>query len=210
MIKKHLKLLIATSIIILLPIIVGIILWDKLPNEIPVHWNTAGEADNFSNKPFAVFGFPLILLIVQWGCIFATLADPKKKNHSSKMRYLIFWLIPVLSLLLALVTYCAALGVTVPVGMVASLFIGILFVILGTFLPNCKQNYTIGIKIPWTLHSEENWNRTHRLACPVWITGGIVIALAGVFDLFWLMIAALFGMVLLPIVYSYILYRKGI
>ena len=69
MIKKHLKFLIMTSFIILLPILAGLLLWDQLPEQIPSHWNTDGEIDGWSSKPFAVFGLPLILLAVHWLCM---------------------------------------------------------------------------------------------------------------------------------------------
>ena len=81
MIKKNLKVLIITSIIILLPILAGVVLWDQLPDPMPTHWNAAGEIDGWSSKPFAVFVLPLILLAIQWLCMLGTAADPKKKNH---------------------------------------------------------------------------------------------------------------------------------
>ena len=93
MIKKRLKLLIITSVVILLPILAGILLWNQLPEQLPIHWNAAGEVDGWSSKPAAVFGLPLLMLVVQWVCVFATLADPKKKNHSEKVLALVFWLV---------------------------------------------------------------------------------------------------------------------
>ena len=69
MIKKNLKVLIITSIIILLPILAGVFLWDQLPEQIPAHWNASGEVDGWSSKPFTVFGMPLILLAFQWLCV---------------------------------------------------------------------------------------------------------------------------------------------
>ena len=110
MIKKNLKVLIVTSLVILLPILAGIILWNQLPEQIPSHWNASGEVDGWSSKPFAVFGMPLILLAFQWLCVIATGADPKKQNHGSKILSLVFWIIPVMNVLLSTLTYCAAMG----------------------------------------------------------------------------------------------------
>ena len=209
MIKKNWKILIITSVVIILPILAGIVLWDKLPEQIPTHWNVAGEIDGWSSKAFAVFFLPLFMLAMQWVCVFATLSDPKKKNHTDKILHLVFWLVPIMSILLSAICFSVAMGKEVQVEVVAPVFVGLLFVIIGNYLPKCQQNYTIGIKIPWTLNSEENWNRTHRTAGWVWVLGGLAVILAGFFKLFWLMAAVFLVMVLVPFVYSYILHRKG-
>ena len=210
MIKKHLKLIIITSVVLLLPILAGILLWNQLPDRLPTHWNAAGEVDGWSSKPMAVFGLPLLMLGAQLICVLATLADPKKKNHSEKVLGLVFWLVPLLSLVLTAVTYCAAMGTEVQVTVAVNILMGLTFVAIGNYLPKCKQNYTIGIKIPWTLDSEENWNKTHRVAGFLWVVGGIIMILTGFWGGFWLTVSVSAIMALLPIIYSYVLYRKGI
>ena len=210
MIKKNLKALIISSIVIILPIFVGAVLWNHLPEQIPSHWNAAGEIDGWSSKPFAVICLPLILLAAQWLCILGTLADPKKESHSNKVLQLIFWIIPVLSLVLNSITYATAMGKEVRVEMIMPVLVGFLLSVIGNYLPKCRQNYTIGIKIPWTLNSEENWNMTHRFAGRLWIVCGFVIMLTGFFGGFWIFIGITLLMVLAPTIYSYALYRKGV
>ena len=100
MIKKNLKTLILGSIAILIPILVGVILWDRMPQEIPIHWNMAGEVDRWSDKRFAVFGMPFILLAIHWFGALAMTADPKRQNQSDKMVSLSLWIVPVVSILL--------------------------------------------------------------------------------------------------------------
>ena len=210
MIKKNWKVLLITSLVTLLPILVGVVLWNQLPEQMPTHWNAAGEVDGWSSKPFAVFGLPLILLAAQWLCTLGTGADPKKNNHPKKILHLVLWIIPVLSVVLHTVTYAAALGKEVRMEMVIPVLIGILFAIIGNYLPKCKQNYTIGIKIPWTLNSEENWNRTHRFAGRIWLVCGLAIMLTGFFGGFWIFLPIVLLMVAAPFTYSYVLYRKGV
>ncbi len=210
MIKKNLKLLMITSVVIFLPILAGLLLWDRLPEQIPSHWNMAGEVDGWSSKPFSVFGMPLILLALHWFSVLMTSADPKKQNHSDKILQLVFWIIPLLNLVLSVATYTAAMGGFVRMEVIATVLCGLLFVIIGNYMPKCRQSYTIGIKIPWTLASEENWNRTHRLAGWIWMLGGVCVMAAGFFGFFWLMIATTSAMVLIPFIYSYALHRKGI
>ena len=84
MIKKNLKMLIITSVVILLPILAGLILWDKLPEEVPIHFNAHGVVDGYSEKGTAVFAMPLLMLAIHWICIFVTSIDQKKKNITEK------------------------------------------------------------------------------------------------------------------------------
>jgi uncharacterized membrane protein len=210
MIRKNLKILILTSVIILLPILAGVILWNQLPEQIPSHWNAAGEIDGWSSKPFAIFGLPLILLAMQWLCVAGTFADPKRNNHSGKILHLVLWIIPVLNAVLSVLTYAAAMGKDVQMEVVMPVFIGLVLAIVGNYLPKCKQNYTIGIKIPWTLNSEENWNKTHRFAGRLWVVCGLVIMLTGFFGGFWIFLGVVLLMVLAPFIYSYVLHRKGL
>ena len=210
MIKKNLKTLIITSIVILLPILAGIFLWNQLPDPMPSHWNASGEIDGWSSKPFTIFGLPLILLAAQWLCVLGTAADPKKNNHPEKILHLVLWIIPVLSVAMHTFVYLIALGHGVRMEVVMPVLIGVIFTIIGNYLPKCKQNYTIGIKIPWTLNNEENWNRTHRFAGFLWVVCGIAIMFTGFFGGFWVFLPITFLMVLAPIFYSYILHRKGL
>ena len=210
MIKKNWKLLLLTSLALRLPVLAGVVLWNQLPEQIPSHWNAVGEVDGWSSKPFAVFGMPLILLAFQWICALGTGADPKKSNHSAKIQQLVLWIIPVISALLHVIVYAVALGEEVRVEVVMPVFIGLVLAIAGNYLPKCKQNYTIGIKIPWTLNSEENWNRTHRFAGRLWLVCGIAMMLTGFFGGFWIFLPIVLLMVLAPMIYSYILHRKGV
>ena len=210
MIKKNWKLLVITSIVLLSPVLAGVILWNQLPEQMPTHWNAAGEIDGWSSKPFAIFGLPLLMLAIHWICALGTSADPKKDNHPSKVVHLVLWIVPVLSVVLHAVTYAAALGKEVRMEMVMPIVIGLVLAIVGNYLPKCKQNYTIGIKLPWTLSSEENWNKTHRFAGRLWVICGIVIILTGFFGGFWIFLGIVLLMVIAPFLYSYILYRKGV
>ena len=210
MIKKNLKILIITSIVILLPALAGVVLWDTLPEQIPTHWNAAGEIDGWSSKAFAIFGLPLMMLAMHWLCVLGTAADPKKANHSDKLIHLVLWIIPIISVVLFALTYVAALGTEVRMEMVMPLLVGFVLTVVGNYLPKCKQSYTIGIKIPWTLHSEENWNRTHRFAGRLWLVCGLGIMLTAFVGGFWFFLPIVLVMVLAPTVYSYLLHRKGI
>jgi len=206
MIKKNWKLLTVTSLIILLPMAVGLLLWNQLPESIPSHWNAAGEIDGWSSKAFVVFGLPLLMLGIQWLCAILSQLDPKGKNHNNKMMGLVLWIIPVLNLFLYVMVWLAAFGREINMAVIMPMFMGALFVVIGNYLPKCRQSYTVGIKLPWALHDEANWNATHRLAGKLWVAGGLLTMpcalLSGVWA-FIVMMGILLVMCIIPTVYSY-------
>ena len=210
MLREKKRTLILSSLLTLSPILIGLLLWSKLPEQLTTHWGGDGVADGWSGRPFAVFGLPLLMLAIHWVCVLGTSADPKKNNHPGKVVHLVLWIVPVLSVVLHAVTYAAALGKEVRMELVMPIVVGLVLAIVGNYLPKCKQNYTIGIKIPWTLNSEENWNKTHRFAGRLWVVCGIVIILTGFFGGFWIFLGIALLMVIAPFLYSYILYRKGV
>ena len=210
MIKKYWKLLIITSLVTLLPMVAGLILWNQLPEQLPAHWNMAGEVDDWMGKGVFVFGMPVFMVAIQWLAVSVSGSDPKNKNISDKVMQMILWLIPVLNIVLCTITYLTVAELPVSVDIVMPIFMGLLFVIIGNYLPKCKQSYTVGIKVPWTLNSEENWYRTHRFAGILWVIGGFLgmaTAFVGGFVAFMVIMAL---MTVAPVVYSYVLYRKGI
>lgn len=213
MLKTNKKTLALTSVIILLPILIGIIFWSKLPDTMATHFGFDNEANGFSSRTFAVFGLPLILLALQWFLVTVTLNDPKKQNISPKILRLCLWITPVVSIICAASIYPYNLGMNMDMTFFASLFLGGLLIIIGNFLPKARQNYVIGFRLPWTLANEENWNRTHRLAGYACVTAGIltiVLALCGIIRDIRLIVPVI-AAAGVPCVYSFWLHvRKGL
>ena len=208
---RHKKTLIISTLLCLLPILFGVILWDRLPDPMPTHFNANGEADGWSSKPFAVFFLPAFLAALEWVCLFASSADPRRKNLSPKVMTLTLYIIPIIALITSSATYATALGHDFNISIVMSILVGIMFIVIGNYLPKCRQTYTLGIKLPWTLANEENWNKTHRLAGPIWMVGGaaqIVLAFFSGSIAFYGMMAILVVIVGMPTVYSFLLAKK--
>lgn len=208
MIKKYLKSLILSSVVIIVPLFIGLALWNRLPDTLAIHFNAAGEPDGWSSKAFAVLGMPCILLAAHWLCMFVTLADPKRQNISGKIFSLVIWIMPAVSLLCGALTMGTALGKGLDVNMIAAVFVGFLFIIIGNYLPKCRQNYTVGIKVPWALHDEENWNRTHRFAGRLWVIGGFIFLILGLFGKLLAGLIVILPMAVAPVIYSYVYYLK--
>lgn len=211
MIKNNKGKAIVSSLLILLPIVVGLLLWNKLPERIAIHWGSSGEPDGWSGKAFAVFFFPLILLAFHWLCLLITRADVKNKNQHKKVFGLIWWILPMLSLALHAAVYATALQIAVSVPSWITACIGVLFVVIGNYMPKCKQNHTIGIKVKWTLENEENWNATHRVAGRVWLVGGFLLIPCAFLPpqaLLWVLFPVTAVMAIVPFVYSYRYHKK--
>lgn len=202
------KAILLTSLLVLIPMIVGLILWNKLPEKIPVHFNSAGEADNYASKAFAVFFIPLFLWAMHLLTGFITLADPKKQNISDKVFLLVLYIVPAAAVFSTFVMYTKALGLQVSINMIGNLFLGIVFLVVGNYLPKTRQNYTIGIKIPWALNDVENWNKTHHFAGIVWIICGVVLIINAFLDIIWIVPASIAVAALLPTAYSFLLYLR--
>lgn len=210
MLKANRKTLIIASIVTILPVLIGIICWNRLPDVMATHFGLNNEADGFSSKAFAVFGLPAILLAILWILAFVTSNDPKRQNISPKMFSLGIWIVPIVSLIGAATMYPVNLGYELDITFIAELLLGLMFIIIGNYLPKARQNYTIGIKIPWTLANEENWNRTHRLAGYLWMICGIlviILCLTRFAPAGWLVVIFLVT-ALVPCMYSFWLYAK--
>lgn len=211
MIKKNKWKLLVSSLVTVLPIAVGLILWDALPERVATHWGFDGTADGWSGKPFAVFFMPLLLLAVHWVCLLVTSLDPKNNGQTQKIVGLVFWICPMISLFASGMIYAAALGTGVKVEASLPVILGVIFVVVGNYLPKCKQNYTIGIKVPWALENEENWNATHRFGGKVWVAGGLLSMLCILLPqavMNYALFMIIIPVAVIPCLYSYGYYRK--
>ena len=211
--KFNKVLLIVSSILILLPILVGALTWDILPEQMATHWGVSGEADDWTSRAFAVFGLPMILLVIHWVCIIITAADHKSREQNKKAYNMVLFIMPFASLFTNGIMYAMAFGLEFNMFSLVFGLLGIVFMIIGNYMPKTSQNHTLGIKISWTLESEENWNATHRVAGKVWFIVGL-ISLICVFVPYkisvFIMITAFVAAIAIPTVYSYNFHRKEV
>ena len=107
-----------------------------------------------------------------------------------------------------LITLLVALGHEIDLTFYLSLFVGLTFMVIGNYLPKCRQNYTMGIRLPWTLNDEDNWNYTHRIGGFSWTVGGALVILFALLGLAGLILAVLLISTAIPMVASYLYYRR--
>ena len=211
MFREKKKQLIFSSLLILLPIVVGLLLCEKLPDTLTTHWGFDGQADGRSALPVAVFVPPLLLLAGHWVCIFFTSRDPGNMGRNSQLGSIVLWIMPLLSNAVCATMYALALGKDFSPIAPTMVLMGLMFAVIGNYLPKTRMNGTMGIKVYWAYTSEENWNATHRFGGKVWFVGGIVLMFTVFLPEKWsviVMILSIFVLALIPILYSYLYYRK--
>ena len=167
-------------IIIACSILLTIIVYNKLPDLVPIHWNTMGEIDKYSPKAFGAFMAPVIMILTWSGMKFLPKIDPRKKNYEKfdKSYSVIVSILLTFFLVIHAVTLLAALGYGISIEKIIPLIVGVLFIVIGNYLPKSKSNFFYGIKTPWTLSSEVSWRKTHRLGGKLFVVAGIVCILS--------------------------------
>ena len=209
--KQNKKQIIGSFLMVFIPTLIGIALASKLPEQMAIHFNFSGVADGFANKWTVIFDLPCIMAVLHAIVLFGVCNDPKKNNIGSKMTRLVFWMIPVFSIVLMSVLYGIAIGWNINILSVIGVLIGVLFMVLGNYMGKNRQNYTVGIRTPWTLNSHENWNRTHRLAGKIWVLLGLLAIVCSFIEgLINYIILAIIICSFIPVIYSFYLYKKGI
>lgn len=200
------------NFLILIPLIVGLFIYPSIPETIPIHFDFSFTPDGYGPKWIIVFVIPLFMLLLNTFVWFVTLNDPKINETNSKILKVVFWIIPITTNFLEFAIYSYVLGLPFNLVRLVPLFIGVLFIILGNYLPKSNPNYTLGFRTPWAIENKENWKKTNRLGGYLMIGAGIVFILFTFFDqmpIFLFFIIILAG-ILIPFIYSYILYKRGI
>lgn len=201
------------TLVIVLPILVGLFYSPVLPDRIATHFNFSFSPDDYSSKEFAIYFIPITMLILNTILWFLMYNTPKSENINKIMFNISLWIIPIVTVLVQFIIISFSLTGNIQVVRIVPLIIGILFIILGNYLPKVKQNYIAGFRLPWTLNSEENWNRTNRLAGHLIVLLGIFTLIQSFYSNLILMVIwfiALIIAIIIPTIYSYRLYKQGI
>ena len=201
--------LIISSAICLLPIAMSAAVYSQLPEQVATHWGANGLPNGYMPRFWAAFALPVLMLGVNLMLWIVLDSDPKRKNTPPVVINLSKWIVPAMSVAVQGFVLYNAVAQPLDPTVAVTLFVGATFAVIGNYLPKCKQNYKVGIKLPWTLHDEENWNKTHRLAGWLWMVGGILVMASAFFRTQWLMTAIMVTIVLVPMGYSWWLYRNS-
>ena len=115
----------------LIPMLIGVILWNRLPENMMTHFGLDGTGDGTSSKAYAVFGLPAIIAVINGISIIATVADPRQKDQSQKALGMVFWIMPIVSIMCCGMMYSVALGKTVGVELLTPALLALMFLIIG-------------------------------------------------------------------------------
>lgn len=197
-------------VIVVLPFAISAYFYDRLPDQMITHWNMQNQPDGYSSKNFACWGIPAFMLGIAMIVNIAFACDPKKDNiqKSNAIKQLGRWTVPAIGLLMQTIMMFSNIGVKLNIGILVEIPIGILLIVVGNYLPKCKPNYTMGIRLPWTLNNETNWRKTHRFSGYIWIVGGLLMIANAFLQWSWLFFVIIALVAISPVVYSFCFYKK--
>lgn len=213
MIKNNKGKTIISSVVTLLPMLFGMIMWNKIPDEVVTHIGISGNPDSVSNKALLVFGLPLLLLAVHLFCLWIGGKDPGHKKQPKKAIGVVFWIMPAASLFVNSLMYAITFEVSFNPMMLVVGFLAFMFIAVGNYMPTCKQNATLGIKIKWTLENAENWRATHRFSGKLWFVCGLLMLPCVFLPEKYaplLLTGIILPVAILPACYSYLYYKKQV
>lgn len=194
-------------------IVYGLLMWPSMPEIVPTHWGISGEADGYGPAWIIALGLPATALATYALLLFLPLIDPRRRNYAlfeDTVRFL-RWLLVLSTIGLHVVLVRVALGADIDVDFVIRLGVALLFTLLGNRMGRMRQNFFIGIRVPWTLSNEEVWNRTHRFAGRLWVVGGLAMIAAAFLPPpagVAVFVAVATVLVVVPIVYSWRVHRE--
>lgn len=200
-------------LLILAMFVVSIVVYADLPNKIPMHWNLKGEVDNYANRFWGAFMMPIINIGVLLLMLYTPVIDPSKENYASfKSSYRIIRSgLIIFFAVLHFIILAYSLGYELDIAKIVVLIVGVLFLILGNYMPRVRHNYFLGIKTPWSLANEKVWRKTQRFGGKLFLLSGIILMISLFFTeqtRFIILLICALGSTILSTIYSYIIYRK--
>jgi uncharacterized membrane protein len=200
-------------ILLLSPFVASLMLWDTMPDIVPIHFNAAGEADDFGPKWINAFLLPGIALITYFFLLVIPAIDPKKRIENTQkpiaaIRIVIsLFLIGVYALVMM-----KSFDMEADIGQFVLVSVGVLIAITGNYMNSIKPNYFIGIRTPWTLEDPEVWKKTHRFASKLWIIGGIIMTASAFIPRLkgsiYVIVGSVLVLAVVPFIYSYQIFNK--
>ena len=199
-------------VLIAIAAIAGFLLTNQLPDPMPSHWNAAGEVDGYMSKAWGIWMMPIFTFVITLILAFVPSIDPLKANIEQFRSFYNFFIVGFVIYMMYVygLTLAAALGAQFNMTYMMLPVMGLLFIALSFLIQNAKRNFFIGIRTPWTLSSDEVWDKTHALGAKAFRIGGFTAMLSILFGEpgFWLFMAATLLSAFVPVVYSYILWRR--
>lgn len=188
--------------------------YSKLPDQLPAQFSISGEVNTYWSKGSIIALTGFMGLIFPLAMQFIRNIDPKRENYSKFQNAYKMIRLAIAALFDAMLILNVSYGLdqSIPVGKIATVALGLLFVVVGNFMPQIRDNYFIGIRTAWTLASPEVWRKTHRFSGRIWMIGGLLIVVGAFLPKslsISMMIAALVMVIFLPLAYSWLISSRS-
>ena len=192
----------------LVAILPGLMVYSRLPDQIPTHFGLDGLPNGYSSRAFAVFGLPVSVALTQLiYCITTNLL--RKGQEIRRAEKVIRFLLPVILYVVQIVMLMYAMGKLTNISTIGGALMTVLFLVLGNYMPKVRRSTFFGIRTPHTLSNEEVWDKTHRFAGVLYVIAGILCMIITVTGLSLVTILVLMALTfLIPFLYSEILYHR--
>jgi uncharacterized membrane protein len=180
----------------------GALLYGQLPDPMPMHWTLDGHVTRYMPKRWGVWILPSAAALVT---VFLATLLPQKRTST-----IIVTAVAGLMLLLCGVTWYSALHPSVSPRAYVFAGVGAFLIVFGNICGKLSWNYFVGVRTPWTMDDPRVWERTHRVAGPVFMIGGVAMLCAGLANASAItLLALLLATTLCPVIYSYLLWRRA-
>ncbi|NMA91070.1 MAG: SdpI family protein [Amphibacillus sp.] len=200
-------------IMIIFSISLWLIFYRQLPEQVPMQWGADGSVNWTASKFVALLVNNGMYILLYLLLMFSPKIDPKKNNYKqfSRSYEIMVYAILGLFLIINVVVLFKSLGYPLEINFFIPFLIGLLLMIFGNYMQTIKPNWFIGIRTPWTLDNETVWRKTHRLGGKIFIILGLILMitpfLSDQYVLPVILISVIVGS-LIPMIYSFYLYRK--
>lgn len=203
----------ATIFLITFALAVSLSVFDRLPENMASHWNTANQVDGYISRFWGAFLMPIMSIGILALFLVIPSIDPLKANIAQFREYLntFIALMIVFMIYMHILTMLWNLGYDqFNMGTAMLPAMGLLFIFAGIMMRKAKRNFFIGIRTPWTLSNDRVWDETHRIGSTLFIISGILAFLGAFFEAYaiWLVLIPVLGSTLFLLVFSYVLYQR--
>lgn len=166
-----------TCMICLLPICLGMYFYEELPETMAIHFNIENKPDGFASKNFTLFGLPFIMIFLQASCCIISDINENKKGNPPMFIKIVKWIVPLLTIVIYTLTILVGLGKGVDIGKIVCIFLGIIFIVTGNYMPKISYEDSKNIIKPRPKNVNV-FKKMMRLLGYTFVVGGITIILA--------------------------------
>ena len=197
--------------ILIISWVVAFLYEPTLPGQIAIHWNIKGEADGYIDKSIGIYMMPMTSTVIYMLFLVLPKISPRGFRLDNVKNVLGILLLTILSLdfIIMVMMFEATLSPEFNITQWTYFLVGVLFVVLGNYMGKLPKNFFIGIRTPWTLVSDEVWFKTHKLGGRIFFATGLLTSLGSLLN--WphiAMVTLLCMAALIPLVHSFVIYKK--